>query len=245
MSRRLLLLSICYLTELCTLSLFSCTAQQGTPVSGPDLSLPCSQSSTCPASDALVTLLWLWLLPHPSPQDWQLCPKDFLYSWFCAADAPFDHMVSLLGYQCPSWCSIHPPPPPPPRLCLILIWFSRDEAVGGPILWVWSTGVLSNGETRGSSCRIPTIVVTPPWFHSFIAFKSLPAQRDWISRVDFIYLLSLSFQLPKNPLDFPFSTHKQKEYFTHGISRSLTSRKTWQMPKKRWPAAFYSLIGLQ
>lgn len=111
MSRRLLLLSICYLTELCALSLFSCTAQQGTPVSGPDLSLPCSQSSTCPASDALVARLWLWLLPHPSPQDWQLCPRDFLYSWFCAADAPFDHMVSLLGCQCPSWCSIHHPPP--------------------------------------------------------------------------------------------------------------------------------------
>lgn len=87
------------------------TAQQGTSVSGPDLSLPCSQRSTCPASDALVARLWLWLLPHPSPQDWQLCARDFFYSWFCAADSPFDHMVSLLGCQCPSWCSIHHPTP--------------------------------------------------------------------------------------------------------------------------------------
>lgn len=96
MSRRLLLLSICYLTELCTLSLFSCTAQQGTPVSGPDLSLPCSQSSTCPASDALVARLWLWLLPHPSPQDWQLCPRDFLYSWFlCCWCSFWPHGVTI------------------------------------------------------------------------------------------------------------------------------------------------------
>lgn len=165
------MLSLCYLTELCALSLVSCTAQQGTPVSGPDLALPCSQSSTCPASNALVAV---WLLPHPSPQDRQLCAGDFLYSWVCAADAPFDHMVSLLGCQCSSWCSI-----PPPQLCLILIWFSRDEAVGGPVLWFWSTGVLSDGGTRGSSCRLPTIAVTPLWLHSFIAFKSLPAKRDW------------------------------------------------------------------
>lgn len=79
---------------------------------------------------------------------------------------------------------------PPPRH-LILIWFSRDEAVGGPVLWFWSTGGLSDGETRGSSCRLPTIVVIPLWLPSFIAFKSLPAQRDWDEQGG-LYISSMS-----------------------------------------------------
>lgn len=78
-----------------------------------------------------------------------------LCSCFCAAGVPFDHMVSLLGYQCPRCCFLQHPT----ALCQPgLIFPERGQLIDLTLL-VWGIGVLSNGETGGSSCRLPNLSI--------------------------------------------------------------------------------------
>lgn len=102
----------------------------GTPVSGPDVSLPCSQSTTSPALNSPVARLWLWLLLCPSLHN---CDNFALVTDCSPLGCVL--LVLLLTTWCHYWGArvlVGASSTPHAPFSLSLIWFSRDGAAGRP-----------------------------------------------------------------------------------------------------------------
>lgn len=85
--------------------------------------------------------------------------------YISAAIAPYDHTMSLLGYQCPCWCLILQPRGRPVKLCAL----NQRSFHGG---WLCGSSI-SSGEIQGSSSRLPNLsaqTIQLPSNHSFQGF---------------------------------------------------------------------------